>query len=248
MAQLVIQFGGFKIKMNLNNLLPNPAKNLIIEVNHEKWARIPIKTSVITKDDDLIEVVEKYTKPHLQKDDILFISERIVAITQGRAFPIKEIIPTSLAKFLVKFVHKSPYGIGLGSPWTMQLAINEAGLFRILLAAIISAITKLFGFRGIFYKVVGKNISAIDGPCSYTLPPYNEYAKLGPLKPNEVAKKIKEKTGLETIIIDANDLGVAILGKSTKLISNDFCQAVFRDNPLGQSTEQTPLCLVRKIN
>jgi len=43
------------------------------------------------------------------------------------AFPIKDIRPSFLAKFLVKFVHKSPYGIGLGSPWTMELAIKEGG-------------------------------------------------------------------------------------------------------------------------
>lgn len=233
--------------MYLNNFSPNEGKDLVIGVDNQQWARLPIKTHVITKNDDLIKVVEKYTKPYLQKNDLLFISERIVAITQGRAFPIKEITPTPLAKFLVKFVHKSPYGIGLKSPWTMELAIREVGALKILFAAFISAITKLFGIKGLFYKIVGKNINAIDGPCSYTLPPYNEYAKLGPLKPKEVAKKIKEKISLETIIIDANDLGVATLGKSTKNISDNFCQQVFRDNPLGQSTEQTPLCLVRKI-
>jgi len=192
-------------------------------------------------------IVTEYAAPHLKPGDFLFISERVVAITQGRAFPIKDIHPSRLAKFLVKFVHKSPYGIGLGSPWTMELAIREAGVVRILFAALISAITKPFGVRGLFYKVVGKNINAIDGPCSYTLPPYNEYAKLGPKNPNGVARELAEKLGVRVIIIDANDLGVAILGKSEKNISDDLCKKVFRDNPLGQSSEQTPLCIVRKI-
>ena len=129
----------------------------------------------------------------------------------------------------------------------MELAIREAGVVRILFAALISAITKPFGVRGLFYKVVGKNINAIDGPCSYTLPPYNEYAKLGPKNPNGVARELAEKLGVRVIIIDANDLGVAILGKSEKNISDDLCKKVFRDNPLGQSSEQTPLCIVRKI-
>jgi len=48
------------------------------------------------------------------------------------------------------------------------------------------------------------------------------------------------------VIIDANDLGVNVLGKSNKNISDDFCQKVFKDNPLGQASEQTPLCIVRK--
>ena len=227
---------------------PNPGKNLIIELGNEKWLRLPIKTHVITNNDELFKIVERYVTPLLQKNDFLFISERIVAITQGRAFPIKDIKPSFLAKFLVNFVHQSPYGIGLKSPWTMQLAIKEAGVIRIIFAALISALTKPFGLKGIFYKVVGKNINAIDGPCDYTLPPYNQYAKLGPKDPQKVAQQIKEKINTEVIIIDANDLGVATLGKSTDKITDDFCQNVFRDNPLGQSTEQTPLCLVRKTN
>jgi F420-0:gamma-glutamyl ligase-like protein len=234
--------------MSIINLQPNTGKNLVIEFNNEKWARYPIKTHVITKDDNIIEVVKKYILQHLKNNDLLFISERIVAISQSRAFPTKDIKPTILAKFLIKFVHKSPYGIGLKNPYTMQLAIKEAGILRILFAAFISMITKPFGIRGMFYKAVGKNINAIDGPCDYTLPPYNKYAKLGPKNPQKVAKNIKEQINNEVIIIDANDLGVAVLGKSTKKITDEFCKNVFKDNPLGQSTEQTPLCLVRKID
>ncbi|BCX15406.1 MAG: hypothetical protein KatS3mg097_298 [Candidatus Parcubacteria bacterium] len=230
------------------DLKPNPGKNLNIEVDNHIYARFPIKTHIITKEDDIVDVCKKYAKPYLQNGDLLFVSERIVTISQGRAFPIKDIKPSFLAKFLVKFVHKSPYGIGLGSPWTMELAIREAGALRIIIGALAAAITKPFGIRGIFYKVVGKNINAIDGPCDYTLPPYNQYAKLGPAEPEKVAKKLKMELNNDVVIIDANDLGVAVLGKSSKSISDSFCKNVFRDNPLGQSSEQTPLCIVRKIN
>ncbi len=228
-------------------LQPNQGKHIEIDVTGTRYARFPIKTRVITNHDAMEQIVTEYATPHLKPGDFLFISERVVAITQGRAFPIKDIHPSRLAQFLVKFVHKSPYGIGLGSPWTMELAIREAGVMRILFAACISAITKPFGVRGLFYKVVGKNINAIDGPCSYTLPPYNEYAKLGPKNPNGVARELAQELGARVVIIDANDLGVAILGKSEKNITDDFCTHVFRDNPLGQSSEQTPLCIVRKL-
>ena len=231
-----------------STFMPNPGKNLIITLaSGEKWARFPIKTHLITKDDILTDIVAQYAGPHLQNRDVLFISERIVAITQGRAFPIKDIKPSWLAKFLIKFVHKSPYGIGLGSPWTMELAIKEAGILRIIIGVLASALTKPLGIRGVFYQVVGKNINAIDGPCSYTLPPYNEYAKLGPAQPEKVASNLRSAINHEVVIIDANDLGVAILGKSSQDISDIFCKNVFQDNPLGQSAEQTPLCLVRKI-
>lgn len=229
-------------------LRPNEGKKLTIELPSGTYARLPIKTHVITSNDDIALVVAKYAVPHFKEGDILFISERVVAISQGRAFPIKDIKPSALAKFLVRFVHKSPYGIGLGSLWTMELAIREAGVPRILLAALASALTKPFGLRGVFYHVVGKNINAIDGPCDYTLPPFNAYAKLAPAEPNKVAKKLRALTGHDVIIIDANDLGVAILGKSNREIPDVFCKNVFRDNPLGQSSEQTPLCIVRKIS
>lgn len=232
---------------NLDSFTSNSGKNLIINLIDGKWARLPIKTHIVTKDDDIAEIVKRYAKPHLLNNDILFISERIVAITQGRAFPIKDIKPSPLAKFLVKFVHKSPYGIGLGSPWTMELAIREGGVLRIIIGALASAFTKPFGVKGVFYKVVGKNINAIDGPCDYTLPPYNEYAKLGPDKPEKVAISLKSEINHDVVIIDANDLGVAVLGKSNKDISDNFCKNVFKDNPLGQSSEQTPLCIVRKV-
>jgi F420-0:gamma-glutamyl ligase-like protein len=227
---------------------PNQNKQLEIEVDGQKYARYPIKTHIVTDKDDIVKVVEKYAKEHLKENDQIFISERIVAISQGRAFPIKDIKPSKLANFLTKFVHKSPCGIGLKSPWTMELAVREVGALRIIFAAGISAITKPFGLRGIFYKVVGNNINAIDGPCAYTLPPFNEYAKLGPKNPNQAAKIIAQSLKTPVVIIDANDLGVNILGKSDAKIDNRFCQQVFRDNPLGQTNEQTPLCLVRPLN
>lgn len=231
----------------MEDLKPNSGKELTVEAGGKKYARFPVRTHVVTKDDDIGEVVERYAKPYLQFGDMLFISERVVAISQGRAFPIKDIKPSKLANFLVKFVKKSPYGIGLGSPWTMELAIQEAGKFRIILAALVSALTKPFGLRGVFYKVVGKNINAIDGPCDYTLPPYNQYAKLGPRDPDKVAEEIKSKLGCEVVIIDANDLGVVVLGRSDQRVNPEICKEIFKDNPLGQTKEQTPLCIVRLV-
>lgn len=229
----------------MNELHPNNGKSLGIEINGKTVLRFPIQTHTIGAGEDIVEVIARYALSHAKPGDLIMVSERVVAIAQGRAFPIKDIVPSWLARFLVKFVHKSPYGIGLGSPWTMELALREAGAARMLFAAACSALTKPFGMRGVFYRVVGHNINAIDGPCEYTLPPYNTYAKLGPAQPDHVARAIEKRTGHQTVIIDANDLGVTVLGKSSSDISDAWCQAVFRDNPLGQSSERTPICLVR---
>lgn len=226
---------------------PNPGKTLRVEVDENVYERIPIRTHVITNQDTINNVCVKYAKEKIEDNDVLFISERVVAITQGRAFKIEDIKTTWLAKTLSSYVHRSPHGIGLGSEYTMQLAIQEVGAFRILFAAAISALGKIFGLKGLFYYVVGNNINAIDGPCAYTLPPYNRFAKLAPLRPNQVASDLSEQLGSGVVIIDANDLGVNVLGKSSSEISRKFCEKVFRDNPLGQSTQQTPLCIVRKV-
>jgi len=217
-----------------------------IKVGDQNYNRIHIRTHVITKDDDIFEVVEKYASDQLKPEDYLFISERVVAITQGRAYKIDEIKVGRLAKLLVKFVYKSPYGIGLARPQTMQLAINEAGAIRILLAAVVSAITKLFGIKGVFYHVAGHGVNAIDGPCDYTLPPYNKYAVLGPKDPDHVAQKLSDRYNAKVIIIDANDLGVDVLGASVGA-DKELAVKLFVDNPLGQSNEQTPIAIVRNL-
>ena len=226
--------------------LANEGKKLAIEIDGVSYLRIPVKTHVVMREDDLFEVLDKYTKELRQPGDIIFVSEKVVAITQGRAFPISEIKPGWFAKFLVKFVYKSPYGIGLGSPYTMQLAVEDVGVPRLLLGCAAAFVTKPFGIRGVFYKVCGPRAYAIDGPCDCTIPPYNRYAKMAPKNPDKVARKLKEKLGNEVIVLDANDLNVDILGKSSKDLDVKFLKALFKDNPLGQNSQQTPVAIVRK--
>jgi F420-0:gamma-glutamyl ligase-like protein len=230
------------------NFKANEGKKLAIEIDGVSYLRIPIKTHVVMRDDNLENVIETYTTDVRLPDDIIFCSEKIIAITQGRSFPVSEIKPSRLAKFLVKFVYKSPYGIGLGSPYTMQLALKDVGILRIFLGCAAAAVTKPFGIRGAFYKVCGQKAYAIDGPCEHTLPPYNKYAKMAPKNPNKLAIRMKERFGNEFVILDANDLNVNILGKSSKDLNLKLLKALFKDNPLGQASQQTPVALVRKAH
>lgn len=228
-------------------LSANPGKNLTIKVGEVEYARYPVKTPIVKKGDDLVALFQEYVLPHVQPGDLIAVSEKIVAISQGRSYLLTDIKPGWFAKFLVKFVHKSPYGIGLGSPYTMELAVREVGVLRMLVAAAVAAITKPFGVRGMFYKVAGKRVNAIDGPCEYSLPPSNQSAKLPPANPEKVVLELKEKLNYDFAIIDANDLGVEILGNSSKEYSDDLIKAIFKDNPLGQTREQTPVAVVRRV-
>ncbi len=218
-----------------------------IDVGGKKYLRIPVKTHVITNKDNMVEVVKKYALPEIKENDILFISEKAVAITQGRAYPVKEIKAGRLAIILSSFVTKTPFGIGLGIPETMEMAIRECGLFRILIASVIGFIGKLLGRKGDFYRVAGYKASSIDGPTPNTLPPYNTYVVLGPERPDMVAKEIAGEIKERTVIADLNDFGGKILGRSDKSIDKFWLLSVLRDNPLGQCSEQTPIGIIREI-
>ncbi len=232
-------------------LKPNPGKNLEITFGNETYLRLPVKTGMISQGEDLMQLLEKHVKPHLRKDDIIFVSEKVVALLQGRIIPIVDVKPSWLARFLARKVNNkygTPEfrGFGHGTPMAMQLLIDQAGYPRALLAAAAAAVTRPFGIKGVFYMVVGKLAKSVDCPMSFTIQPYNRYAKLAPLDPNGVAKKIKEKLGHEAAIVDANYRGVFSLGKSDRKISEKFIYNVLKDNPLGQSDEFTPFCIIRK--
>ncbi len=244
-------------------LQANPGKNLIIEIRYpsapfgraqgnssglRKFARYPVKTKLVTPDDkDISLIVEEYAKKYLKPKDIVFISEKAVAITQGRSYPIKEINASKLAKFLSKFVTKTPIGIGLGSPETMQLALEEVGAFRLLLAAFLGAIGKVFNIKGIFYVIAGSDARAIDGAVPYAIPPYNTYVSKGPVNADKVAENISKKINVQVAIVDANDFGVNILG-ATSGVDKKLLVKALKDNPLGQTDECTPIGILREAN
>ncbi|HWR60310.1 MAG TPA: coenzyme F420-0:L-glutamate ligase [Clostridia bacterium] len=220
-------------------------KQPVIEYNGRKYLRIPVKTHVITKDDNIVDVVKKYAQETVREKDIVFISEKAVAITQGRAYPMAEIKARPLARLLSRYVTKTPSGIGLGIPETMEMALRECGVIRILFAAVVSFFGKLFGRKGDFYRVAGYRASSIDGPTPNTLPPYNKYVVLGPADPDQVAKKISDNIKAEVAIVDINDLGGNILGTSKPTMDRNTLVGILRDNPLGQCSEQTPMGIIR---
>lgn len=232
----------------MQELFENTGKKRVIERDGSIYERLPIKTHIITEADDIRDVAEQYAKPYLDAGNILFISEKAVACSQGRAIPLETIHPRKLAAFLSKFVLKSNAGIGLGIPETMEMALRECGTLRILFAASISALGKLFRRRGWFYIIAGDKAASIDGPTPNTLPPYNRYVVLGPENPNETAAAIAERIGCRCIIVDINDIGGKILGSSDKQLSRKALAHILSDNPLGQDREQTPMGIIRAVN
>jgi len=228
-------------------LSANEGKEVTIAVSGNTYQRLPIRTHVITEVDSIADVAELYAAPHLQEGDILFISEKAVACSQKRAVPMKDIHPRPLAVILSRFVYKTPYGIGLGIPETMEMALRECGTPRILFAATVSAFGKLIGKRGWFYKIAGSKAESIDGPTPYTLPPYNECVVLSPEEPDRVAVDVLNRVGCNCVIVDVSDLSSKVLGASDSSVDISLIAKILKDNPLGQSGQQTPMGIIRKI-
>ncbi len=191
---------------------PNPDRALHASLDGAVYVRQPVRTHLVTAGDDAVEVVRRYASPLGPDVAFVAVSERMVAITQGRSHPMSSIRPGRLARFLVRFVTRPGYGIGLGTAETMQLAISEVGAPRILLAAAVSGMTKPFGIHGLFYRIAGPQASAIDGPTSYTIAPYNQAATLGPKDPDAAARRIAVAINVPVAVIDANDAGCRVLG------------------------------------
>jgi hypothetical protein len=225
---------------------PNEGRALHASIDGVVYARRPVRTHLVTADDVAAEVARRYAAPLGDDVALVAVSERMVAITQGRSHPMVDIRPGRLARFLVRFVTRPGYGIGLGTAETMQLAIDEVGAPRILLAAAVSGLTKPLGIHGLFYRIAGPQAAAIDGPTSYTIPPYNESATLGPHDPDGAARSLAAALDKPVAVIDANDAGVNVLGASPG-VDRQLVRRLFADNPLGQSREQTPIAVVERI-
>ena len=225
----------------------NAGKALTIRVDGAEYSRIPIRTHVVLPGDELDPFIRQYAAGVVEPGDIFFVTEKIVAITQGRSYLVEEIEPRRLAHFLSTYVSRTPHGIGLGMPETMEMALRECGTPRILLAAAVSAVTKAFGRKGDFYRIAGDRARAIDGPTEGTIPPYDRAVVLGPERPREVARRVQDLIGglAEVAVVDINDLGGNILGSTLDRAGERRLVRILKDNPLGQGHESTPLGIVR---
>ncbi|MBP2435475.1 coenzyme F420-0:L-glutamate ligase [Microbacterium amylolyticum] len=224
----------------------NEGKSLEVVVDGVSYQRIPLRTRVVMPGDQLEDIITEYAAASVQDGDVLFVTEKIVAIMQGRSYMMDEIEPRPLARFLSKYVTKTAYGIGLGIPETMEFALREVGTVRILFAAAVSAVTKVFGRSGDFYRIAGDKARAIDGPTPNTIPPYNNAVVLGPERPNGVAADVKKLVGCDVAVVDINDIGGNILGSTLDKTGERTLVTILSDNPLGQGHQSTPMGIIRK--
>ncbi len=213
-----------------------------------RFERIPVQTKILGPSDTISDVVREYALPLMQAGDILCISESPLAITQGRAVPVSEIKVSPLARLLSRYVAKVPYGIGLGAPTSMQCAIEETGVLRILFAAFVGAIGKLVGRKGDFYRIAGMQAALVDAATTSPVPPYNETVIKGPQNPQQVCDELYAEFGFPFAVMDINDIGGSWMIGGSQGVNKHFIEKIMNDNPQGQGSELTPLCIVRRLD
>ena len=218
----------------------------LIKVDEDEFYRFAIQTHFIERKESYLDICEKYVKPLAKKEDMLLLSEKIVAMCQDNTVDINDVKLGWWAKNLSKLATSNDAGIGMDEPYKLQLAINIAGLPRILLAVFCGGIGKTLKKDGWFYKVAGHGIAGIDGfykRSSFEV--YHTMAILNPIEPDKVCKEINELLNIGAAIVDANDYGQELLGSYGIDDTEVFMKAI-KDNPAGQDDELTPLVLIRK--
>lgn len=216
------------------------------ECQGEMFRRFVVRTHLIRPGERLERTVAAYLSSDLQKDDIVVLGEKVVAIAEGRALLLNSIHPRRLARFLSQHVRPLGYGLGLRRPETMEVAMREVGSLRILAASIAGAFDRLSGRSGDFYRIAGRRVAAIDGPGPTTIPPYNQYIVLAPEHPELVIGQLSKRLGCEVAVVDVNDVGSEVLASSSG-VDRRLVQELMRDNPMGQGAQGTPVAILRRM-
>jgi hypothetical protein len=191
--------------------------------------------------DDLASLVLQSVRGIARAGDVLAVSETALAIAQGEFVAAEHVRPSRLAYALCRYA--GPLAT-ISQPESMQLVIEQAGSLKVIAATLLGAIGRLAGRRGIFYELMGEAIAAFDGYTG-TMPPYERAIVFAPRVPDEFARSVRERGGIECAVVDVNDLEKAkVLGRSAGVCSAGVERALL-DNPHGNSDEQTPIVVLK---
>ncbi len=214
-----------------------------------KYDRYAIQTHFVQVGESQKDLVEKYVRPLYKEGDILSFGAKVMCMCVKSVRTRDEVKPGFWANFLWRFAGINHTGVGMHEPYKLQLVIDLVGLPRVLLAAFLSAITKPFGVKGVFYRVCGKGVGGIDGfytRSSFEL--YHQLALINPENAEELCQELSQETGIPVILMDANDIQQDQLGKSSNTpLTDSQIQDAMADNPRGQGDELTPFILIRPL-
>ena len=222
-------------------------RGTIVGKDGNSYERYAIQTHFVAVGESQIDLVEKYVKPLYEKGDVLAFGAKVMCMCVKSVRTREQVKPGFFANLLWRFAAVNHTGVGMHEPYKLQLVIDLVGLPRVLLATVLSAITKLFGVKGVFYKVCGKGVGGIDGfytRSSFDI--YHELALINPENADELSEELAKATKIPVVLMDANDIQRDQLGKSSDMpLTDEQLQDALKDNPSGQGDELTPFILIR---
>jgi|GEM_PF-94302 len=236
-------------------------------VEGARWLRLPVPTRTLRAGDSFADSLAWYVTERVREvcaDDryrrrfgrswYLIVAARPLAVTQGRVRPLWELRPGWWARRMSGFVRDRSWQ-GLGNPWTMQAAIDEAGLRRVLFAAAAGAGGRLVRRRGMFDRVGGDPVRQVRGPVERATYPANVAVAAPPERPELAAVDVlaavraglrgEPTAGIAGCAVVATDRATG--GCQVLACVGDrpaaFYQAACADDPLGR-TAGTPAAVV----
>lgn len=213
-------------------------------IDGETFWRLAVTTRWLEREDELAVVLAE-SLPAREDGDTVVISEKVAVLLTGRTVPLSRFAAKKPARMLVRFVQPRQGSRGLSVPEKMQYVIDAVGLPRVLAAALASALTRPFGWHGVFYRVAGSVARDLDGGR----PPYEDVL-FPPLEPQvalALVAELEETLGTGTAIVDVNDYGGSIRATSSSALDADRLLGALGDNPLGQSASSRPFGVVRRV-
>ena len=211
------------------------------------YDRYAIQTHFVEVGEDASELIRKYVLPISQPGDCVAITAKVMAMCTGNVKKMEDVKLGFFAKLMARFAGINSTGVGMHEPYKLQLVIDMVGLPRVLLAAFVSAITRPFGIKGLFYKICGHGVAGIDGfYFRSSFERYTTLALINPENPVELSNEMTANTGVPVVIMDANDIDQNQLGKCDSFpLTDEQIQDALGDNPCGQGDEMTPIILIR---
>ena len=224
-------------------------RGIIAGRDGRRYSRWAIQTHFVEVGEDQADLVRRYVLPLAEEGDVLAFTAKVMAMCTRNVRTKDEVHPGFWAKHLAPRASETVAGIGVHDPYKLQLAIDMVGAPRVVFAAIASAVTKLFGVKGVFYKIVGKEVAGIDGfYYRSSFERYKSLALINPPNPVPLCNQLKQDTGIPVVLMDANDIDRNQLGKCDGFpLTDDQIQDALKDNPCGQGDEMTPLILIRPL-
>ena len=202
---------------------------------------IPVRTPIVYPHTDFLTVVSQAVRGIARSGDVVAVSETALAIAQGQTLAAQAVRPSKLAHFICR--HAAPLAT-VNQPESLQIVIDRVGAPKVVFACLLQVLGRVVGQRGLFYRVMGSAITAIDGYTG-TMPPFDRFIVFEPHEPNTFAQSFFDRSGIDCAVVDANDLAPAKVLGASRNVDGDAVAHALDDNPHGNSDEQTPIVVLK---